>query len=273
MKAIIIAAGLSKRMRPLTNDIPKCLLPINGKPILHHTLENLRSNNVKDISIVRGYKKEKIDVKNTTYFENDNFFENNILHSLMYARPKLEEAMKNGDDVIVTYSDIWFENEVLKCLLEEQGDIVAVVDVDWESSYKDRTDHTTSEAENVLIDKENRIAKIGKHIFTEATPRSYQGEFTGLWKFTPKGVRIFLNHFDKVHASLQLTTPFQNAKEWQKAYITDIFQDLVDNGVEISCAKIEKKWKEFDTVQDYVLAGGTIPEHLREQIGGKNEKL
>ena len=86
MKGIIIAAGPSKRLRPLTDDMPKCMLKITGKPIIQNTIELFRSNGIRDISVIRGYKKEKINFPNITYFENTDFWNNNILHSLMCAR-------------------------------------------------------------------------------------------------------------------------------------------------------------------------------------------
>ena len=67
MKAIIIAAGPCKRLMPLTDELPKCMLKINGKPILRNTIELFRNNGINDISVIRGYKKEKINFPNVTY--------------------------------------------------------------------------------------------------------------------------------------------------------------------------------------------------------------
>lgn len=106
MKAIIIAAGPCKRLRPLTDELPKCMLKIHGKPIIQNTVDMFRSNGINDISVIRGYKKEKINLPDITYFENKDFWNNNILHSLICARAKLEEAIKTGEDVVMTYSDI-----------------------------------------------------------------------------------------------------------------------------------------------------------------------
>ena len=92
MKAIILAAGPSSRLRPLTENTPKTLLEIEGKSILQRTLEVLRNSDITDIAIVRGYEKEKFTFPNITYFDNDNYKENNILSSLFYA----EEAMSEG---------------------------------------------------------------------------------------------------------------------------------------------------------------------------------
>lgn len=252
MKAIIIAAGPSKRLRPLTSNLPKCMLKIDGKPIIQNTMELFRANGINDISIIRGWKGEKINFPKVTYFKNTDFWNNNILHSLMYARAKLEEAIKEKEEILITYSDIWYNDSVVKKLIKDGHDIAAVVDIDWQDYYNGRTDHPISEAENVIMGSKKRMLKIGKHIFTDETPKNKQGEFIGFWKFAPKGIKIFLRHFDRLNKKLKKTDPFQNAKEWQKSYITDIFQEMIDKREKIYCVLIQKNWKEFDTVQDFM---------------------
>jgi len=270
-KGIIIAAGPSTRLRPLTENLPKCMLKINGKPIIENTVELFKNNEIKDISIIKGYRKEKIDFPGITFFENDDFWNNNILHSLMYARSKLEEAINAKEEVVVSYSDILYNDNVIKKLLEDKHTISSIVDINWRDYYDGRTDHPISEAENVIVDDDKRMLKIGKHIFTDKILKNKQGEFIGLWKFTSEGIRIFLNHFDRRNTSLKKTDSFQNAKEWQKSYITDIFQEMIDQGEKLYCVLIQKNWKEFDTVQDYLRIGGEIPDDIKTKIKIKEE--
>ena len=252
MKGIIIAAGSATRLRPLTEHLPKCMLKINGKPIMQNMIELFRNNGIKDISAIRGWKKENINFPNVAYFENTDFWNNNILHSLMFAREKLEEAAKADEEVVISYSDIWYNDSVLKELLRNKNDMAAVVDTDWRDYYDGRTNHPISEAENIVLDDKKRIVKIGKNIFTESIPKDQQGEFIGLWKFSAKGIEIFLGHFDRLNKTLKMTEPYQNTKEWQKSYITDIFQEMIDKGENVYAALIQKNWKEFDTAQDYL---------------------
>jgi choline kinase len=258
MKAIIIAAGPCKRLRPLTDETPKCMLKIKGKPIIENMIELFRNNGIDDVSIIRGYKKEKIDFPNVTYFENTDFWNNNILQSLMFARPKLEEAIKTGEDVVMTYSDIWYNDGVVKKLVESKQDLAGIVDTEWDVYYEGRTDHPISEAENVIMDENKLILKIGKHIFVEKLEKDKQGEFIGLWKFSPKGIKTFLEHFDRLDAKLGMTDKFQNTAEWQKAYMTDIWQEMIDEGVKTYGVLIQQNWMEFDTVQDFKKANGEV---------------
>lgn len=252
MKAIIIAAGPSTRLLPLTENLPKCMLKIHSKPLIQNTIELFRNNGIDDISVIKGWKKDKINFPDITYFENTDFLNNNILHSLIFARAKLEEAIKTDEEVVITYSDIWYTDHVVKTLLKDKHDIAAIVDTNWQDYYTGRTAHPISEAENVILDYDQKILKIGKHIFTDSIDKNRQGEFIGLWKFTPEGIKIFLKHFDRLNKELKMTDTYQNAKEWQKSYITDIFQEMIDKGEHIYAVLIQKNWKEFDTVQDYL---------------------
>ena len=229
-------------------------------------IELFRNNGIDDISIIRGWKKEKINFPNVAYFENTDFWNNNILHSLIFAREKLEEAVKADEEVVISYSDIWYNDLVVKELLRDKNDVAAVVDTDWRDYYIGRTDHPISEAENVVLDAKKRIVKMGKHLFTDKVPEDRQGEFIGLWKFSAKGIKIFLNRFDRMNNYFKKEEPYQNAKEWQKSYITDIFQEMIDKGENIYAVLIQKNWKEFDTVQDYLRVNTeVIKEH---NIGG-----
>ena len=241
IKAVIVAAGLGSRLKGYTEDSPKCMLKFGEKTLLERQLDVFRECGINDISVVRGYKKEKINYEGLCYFENSDYEKNNILNSLFYA----EEAL-NGN-VIISYSDILFEDVVVKRLLESDADISIVVDIDWRNYYEGRKDHPLEEAENVIFNANNEVTDIGK-IFTEKD--DVFGEFIGMMKLSPRGAKVFTRHFHRAK-ELYWDRPFQRAKIFQKAYITDIIQEMVDLGVPIHCVIIERGWKEIDTVEDY----------------------
>ena len=238
---IIIAAGLGSRLKKYTDNLPKCMLDFAGKTLLQRQLEAFKINGLNKISVIRGFKKEKINYPDLTYFENKEYKNNNILNSLMYA----EEAL-NGH-VIVSYSDILFEKEVVKRLMESEHDISIVVDIDWRGYYINRKDHPINEAENVIFDANNNVVEIGKILTGK---HDVHGEFIGMLKLSPRGSEIFKKHFHRAK-DLYWNKPFQRAKTFQKAYITDIIQDMTDLGVPIHCVIIERGWKEIDTEEDY----------------------
>jgi len=240
-KAIIIAAGMGTRLKNLTQDIPKCMLNCGGKTLLSRQLDSYKAVGITNISLVRGYKSEKINYKGINYFENTDYENNQILNSLFYA----EEAI-NGN-VVISYSDILFESSVVQRLLESQYDISIVVDIDWQGYYQGRDDHPIDEAEKVVFDANNQVVQIGK-IITEKN--DVYGEFIGMLKLSAKGAEIFKKHFHRAK-KLYWGKKFQRAKSFQKAYITDFIQEMVELGVQIHCVIIERGWKEIDTVEDY----------------------
>ena len=155
-KALIIAAGLGSRLKKHTENLPKCMLDFGGKTLLQRQLDSYKKCGVKDISLIRGYKKEKINYKGIKYFENKDYKENNILNSIFYA-----EKVINGN-IIISYSDILFDQSVVQRTLESNHDISVVVDIDWRGYYVGRKDHPISEAENVIFNSNNEVEKIGK---------------------------------------------------------------------------------------------------------------
>lgn len=241
MKAIIIAAGAGNRLMPLTDDLPKCMLKFGGKTLLQRQIDALRACNVKNIVLIKGYKKEKINYPGIKYYINEEYEKNNILNSLFYGEKEIE------GEVIISYSDILFEKQVVERLLESKKDISIVVDIDWKGYYEGRKDHPIEEAENVIFDAENNVVEIGK-ILTKK--HDVHGEFIGMMKLTSRGSEIFKRHYTR-SKKLFWGKPFQRAPVFEKAYLTDMIQEMVDLGVPIHCVIIERGWKEIDTVEDY----------------------
>lgn len=249
MKAIIIAAGMGIRLNPLTDDKPKCMLEIKGETILQHQLDVFYANDITDISVIKGYKKETINHPGLKYYINDNYRNNNILKSLLYAEKEMD------DEFIASYSDIIFDANVVRRLMENNGDITVVVDIDWKGYYEGRTEHPIKEAEKVIFDEDKNVVEIGKIISNE---KQVNGEFIGIVKCTKRGAEIFKEFFYKAKKEFY-GKPFIRAKTVNNAYLTDFIQYLVNNNVKVKCMPIERGWIEIDTLQDFERA----PKFLR----------
>ncbi len=238
MKVIVIAAGKGKRISNKYKEIPKALIPINGTSIFKRQIHAFENNNISKFIVVTGpenkFEEKKIQIIQD--FENQN---HDILGSLMVAKKYL-----NGD-LIISYSDIVFEERIVKQILETSGDIVIAIDMDWEKAYEGRTEHTIVEAENVLLNEENKILEIRKNIQQN---NNRVGEFLGIIKMTRKGSQIFLekiNHLQKYHSG-----NFHNAVSLEKGYLTDMIQELINSSLQVTPAFISGKWCEIDTKQD-----------------------
>jgi len=240
VNAIIIAAGVSSRLKDLTKEKPKCLLAINGKSILDYQLDAYRHNNIDDISLVKGFQKEKIDLPGIQYFINDNYLNNNILNSLMYAESKM------NSEFLASYSDIIFTKDTVKKLLECEDELSILVDTDWKKNYVDRKSHPCEEAEKVIFDENQFVRSIGKNLEDDDDI----GEFIGMLKCNANGAELFKKYFYQAKEQFN-GQPFINAVNFEKAYITDMLQYMVNQGEKVKCVCIQGGWQEIDTVEDF----------------------
>ncbi|NDF48111.1 MAG: phosphocholine cytidylyltransferase family protein, partial [Nitrosopumilaceae archaeon] len=122
MKAIILAAGEGKRLRPLTDNIPKCMVNLFGVSLLQRQVDIFRKSGIDDISVITGYRSDKINIQSVRYFHNDKYDTTNMVETLFCAK----EVMSGS--VIVSYGDIVFQKNVLEKLVQSNDDFSIVVD-------------------------------------------------------------------------------------------------------------------------------------------------
>lgn len=241
MKAIIVAAGPSHRLKSFTNNRPKCLLRVGGKTILERMLETMKQCGIDDIVVIKGYKAHVINYPKVRYYYNPNYESTDILASLFCAKDEI------NDDFVFSYADILYGEDILRKLLQSKGDICLVVDIDWRRRYEGRHQHPETEAEKVTIEG-NRITQITKDVNRISADGAY-GEFIGLAKFSKIGARILKTEYERVVSQFQ-GTRFHDAISIEKAYLTDMIQELIDRGHVVRSVDIEGDWWEIDTPQD-----------------------
>ena len=239
MKSIIIAAGLGRRLNPLTKTRPKSLLPIGKQTILERQINIYKSLGIRNINIIVGYKKNKFEPKFGKFIFNKDYKNNNILESLFCAQRQIK------GNCLISYSDILFKKSVVEKLLKSKKAISIVVDTDWQKAYRGRKMHPKSQAEKALFDKKNILLKTGKHLQLKDS----NSEFIGMLKLNKLGSKIFLKYY-KI-AKKKYKNNFFNAQKFKKAYLTDFFLYLISQKVKISCVKISGNWMEIDTIEDY----------------------
>ena len=244
MKAIFIAAGEGSRLGNLTKDLPKPLVDVNGKSIIERQISLLRKNNVNDIVVTTGYKKEKFTFKNIEYVHNPNFREQEQTGSLMVARSKI------AGDILIMFGDILFDEIILQQMLDSKGDIVIAVDKNWEKSYEERHDNPKSEADKVSINDGKVIQISAKNI--EVNNDNDIGELLGLIKLSLKGSKILIEQYEKLENSH--IGKFHDAVSFKKAKFVDMLQELLSSGITITPVSIKGKWCEIDTKHDLEIA-------------------
>jgi len=238
MKAIIIAAGSGKRISENFSNTPKSLIPINGKSIISKQMSILKSNGIDEIIVITGPFQEKFSFSDVKFIHDENHLQHDILGSLMVAKEELI------DDVIITYSDILFDDSILKLVVQSKNDIGIAIDLNWKKQYTNRKLHPLSEAENVLFDNSKKIVQIKKNI---QKPNSVIGEFLGIMKLSKHGCKKFIEIFENISNT---TEEFHGAESLNSAYLTDMLQELIDSNVEVHPIIIEGKWCEIDTIED-----------------------
>src|SRR5580700_1356503 len=123
MRAVILAAGRGSRLGAISDDRPKCLVPLAQKPLIERQISALRGGGISSIGVVRGYRGEMINLAGITYFENPRWAETNMVMSLVAAGEWLRSS-----DVVISYADIFYSQDVVRDLAAAPGDLVISYD-------------------------------------------------------------------------------------------------------------------------------------------------
>lgn len=232
MKAIILTAGVGSRIRPLTDDKPKFLLPIGQKMLGQIMIDNLLKEGVREFVIVTGHFADKVkSFLESTYpfvhFEfihNPNYASTNTGYSLLLAEKTI------GDDSFIKLDgDVLFEPELLKRLISHSAVTCLCMDTKI---------HLDKEEVKVIADNSLKVIEVGKKIKSSLAT----GESIGIEKIGHEaGKKLF-----SVLRNLMKKT--ENYQE----YYDDSYTTLVHEGVPFSALDITgSKWVEVDTHEDY----------------------
>ncbi|HLO76173.1 MAG TPA: phosphocholine cytidylyltransferase family protein [Magnetospirillum sp.] len=234
MRALILAAGRGSRMLALTEDRPKGLVELAGRPLLEYQLRALRAGGATEIGIVTGYRGQQLSPYADRLFDNPRWQETNMVRSLACAHDWLAEA-----PCLVSYADIVVSARTVADLTAAQGDIAISFDPDWQALWSARFADPLSDAETFQRDGAGRLTGIG------ARPQSIeqvQGQYMGLLRFTPDGW---------AQVSARLNGPL--APRFDKLDMTSLLSDLLAAGHDIATVPATGQWIEADSGDDLVL--------------------
>lgn len=245
MKAIILAAGEGTRLKPLTNTRPKCLVELFGKPLIVHTVELFQKCGISDITIVTGYLSNMIKIPNVSYRNNKNYDSTNMVETLFCAKDKLENS------VIISYADIIFQKNVLESLIVSKENMSIIIDSNWEEYWKLRFENPLDDAESLILDDQNYIKNIGQKTQTIS---EIQGQYIGLMKFQNDGLTNLIDFYENAkNMSAQDINPLNPNLPFEKSYMTDLLQGLINNGNKVKAIPVHNGWLEIDSIDDYEL--------------------
>lgn len=243
---IVLAAGQGTRLRPLTDDRPKCLVELAGRPLLARTIETARAAGVTDIVVIGGYRLERLADYGVRVISNPDFASTNMVRTLFCAESCFD------DGFIMSYGDIVYTPDVLRQLLADPAPIAVAVDCGWRAYWEQRFDDPLGDAETLAMDGQRFITDIGQ----KATSLdAIQAQYIGLAAFRGMGVRRLVDAYRA--AQLQEReghTPFGGPRSLDKLYMTDLLQGLISRGDKLKAVEIDRGWVEIDSPHDLEVA-------------------
>lgn len=244
MKPLIIGAGRGRRLTTMTDHQPKCYAPVGDRPIVDWILEAFTGAGLGDPVFIGGYRIDQVraDYPGLTFCHNDEWENNNILASLFYAEAHMDEGF------VCSYSDILFRDSVVQRALDHPADIVLCVDTRWEERYIDRSEHPPDDAEKVTADGD-RITRIHRAIGNHEAA----GEYIGVARFSPRGASLLREQYHQARDKFA-GEPWRSAAQFEKAYLIELFQEMIEQGVTLHMVTTDGDYMEIDTDEDYRLA-------------------
>lgn len=240
MQAIILAAGMGKRLKQLTQNNTKCMVKVNGIPLIDRTLGQLETFGLSRIVIVTGYEGQNLtdhiktlDTKTPiVYVDNPIYDKTNNIYSLYLARDYLVK-----EDTLLLESDIIFEDSVLRCLAEDPRDSLALV-AKYES-WMDGTCVRLSEQDDI-----EAIIPGSKFRFSEA---EFYYKTVNLYKFGKEFSRHYYVPF--LEAYIQALGNNEYYEQVLKVLVA-----LDDPGIKAKRLEENQRWYEIDDIQDLDIA-------------------
>lgn len=221
-------------MENVTEEKPKCMTNIWGRPLINWQLDALRDAGIKDIAIIVGYKSEKIVLENVKYFKNNRWSSTSVVSSLLNAREWLE-----SEDCIVAYSDILYTPNTIRMLVDSKEDISITYNVNFLELWSKRFENPLEDLETFKVDSKNRVLDIGNK--TQKID-DIQGQFMGLLKISKSGFEKIINVIDNM-----------KQESVEKLDMTGILSELLNFGVKVQGIPCDDFWLEMDNKNDMQL--------------------
>lgn len=240
-RAVILAAAQGEEMGELTHDRPKCMVNIAGTPILGRVVDTYRAAGIKDIVVVRGYKKEVVQIDGVDYFDNEEAASTHEAYTLHNALPALDR------ECIICYGDVLFKKFIPEELLEVDANFAVMVDSNWrESRNKNRyADYVTCTEAN---SRESVCSQVGLlTVACDIDPGQIHGEWMGFLKVSREAVSWLRKLLERVVA---------DPESRRTADMAALMRLILEAGKGIRVIYTTGNWLDIDSVDDVLLASG-----------------
>jgi len=230
MKALILAAGYGSRLAPLTDSIPKSLVPVNGTPILFKQLENLYENGVTDITVISGYRANMLEAavhdrfRDVKIIESVDYRETNNMYSAYLAR----EAMA-GDEFLMMNADVFFDASVIGTLLAFEAPNAIVTDIGF----------YLEESMKVIEAEDGHLTHISKLIL----PEEALGASIDVYRFSAEAGEAF---FRKCAEYIE--------QKGERKLWSEVALDGILSEVDFRACPLNGRWYEIDDHDDLAAA-------------------
>ena len=223
MKAIIMAAGVGKRLQALNINKPKCLITVGSETLIRRSVNLLVNKGISDITVIVGFMAHLIrnELNNdVAYFENPDFHSTNSIKSLWYARDLLE------DNVLLLNGDLYYEHSILDYAINQTNAVVMLAD----STRIDNADYRFG-----FTGKQ--INLFGKHLTNQET----DAEYVGIVRIDKGFIKTFKQTLKEMIAA-------GRSNIWWE----DVLYSFISKQVPIHFFDVAGTfWTEVDTLQDY----------------------
>ena len=240
-QGIVLAASRGEGLGELTAEMPKTMIKVRDKSLLAHIVDSYNAAGVKQLSVVRGYKKEAVNLTNLDYVDNDLYSDTGEIYSLYLA---LQEGTEAENDVVVSYGDVLFKRYILDALLETPDDFVIAVDAGWQDSVNRNreADYVTCSIPNVrsAFYQSVELRQMAENI----AEQDIHGEWMGIMKVSASATVRFRDLVEEI-----VERPDNSGKT---ANLPLLLNELTKRGETVRVIYTTGHWLDVDTTEDVV---------------------
>ena len=241
-RVIVLAASRGSALGELTESRPKAMVEIQGQPLLGHIVSAYNAVGLKQITVVRGYLGDAIDLPGLSYVENPEYADTCELVSLARA---LEADTGDSQDLFISFGDVIFKRYMLELLIEQDDDFVIAVDTEWkDSANRGRAaDYVRCSEPHSRNNFYSRI--ILEQAAEDIPEKKIHGEWMGLLLIRAEALPRFREAVEKMAA----------VRENRRAKLHHLLSELVQQGEQIRVVYTTGHWLDVDSLEDVVAAG------------------